>query len=115
MTAVAWLDEYKALTAGAGLVDFPEWTQIELRGKDRASFLHNLCTNEIRKLPADGGCEAFLVARRAVPPASRPSRCIRICAASCAVRASAIALSNASRASASRPSSLSNAPRTPKK
>jgi len=47
------------LVSGAGLVDL-ERTQIELLGPDRASFLHNLCTNEIRKLPLGKGCEAFL-------------------------------------------------------
>ena len=34
-------------------------TQIEFRGADRALFLHNLSTNEIRKLPVGSGCEAF--------------------------------------------------------
>jgi folate-binding protein YgfZ len=50
----------RALTSGAGLVDLPNRTQIELLGADRASFLHNLCTNEIRKLAVGKGCEAFL-------------------------------------------------------
>ena len=43
------------------LFDLTDRTQIELRGDDRASFLHNLCTNEIRKLPAGAGTEAFLL------------------------------------------------------
>ncbi len=51
---------YQALVDGAGLVDLNQRTQIELLGADRASFLHNLCTNEIRKLAAGKGCEAFL-------------------------------------------------------
>jgi hypothetical protein len=58
--AVAWLDEYRALTAAAGLVDLGHRTQIELAGADRASFLHNLSTNEIRKLAVGSGVEAFL-------------------------------------------------------
>lgn len=55
-----WLPEYQALTEGAGLVDLAERTQVELVGEDRASFLHNLCTNDIRKLSPGSGCEAFL-------------------------------------------------------
>jgi len=52
--------EYAALTTGAGIVDFSDRTQIELTGADRQSFLHNLCTNEVRKLTPGAGCEAFL-------------------------------------------------------
>lgn len=52
--------QYEALVGGAGLVDLSERTRIELTGADRAKFLHNLCTNEVRKLPAGAGCEAFL-------------------------------------------------------
>lgn len=52
--------EYAALTGAVGIADFTTRTQIELSGADRASFLHNLCTNEIRKLAAGAGCEAFL-------------------------------------------------------
>ena len=52
--------EYDALMQGAGLVDFSHRTQVEMTGDDRASFLHNLCTNDIRKLAPGSGCEAFL-------------------------------------------------------
>ena len=51
--------EYTALTAGVGVADFTDRTQIELIGPDRQAFLHNLCTNEVRRLPAGAGCEAF--------------------------------------------------------
>ena len=60
MTAIPWLADYAALTANVGLVDFAERTQLELRGADRASFLHNLCTNDIRGLQPFAGCEAFI-------------------------------------------------------
>jgi folate-binding protein YgfZ len=53
------LREYEALTAGAGFVELGPRTQIEVTGHDRATFLHNLCTNDIRKLDAGQGCEAF--------------------------------------------------------
>lgn len=51
--------EIDALLDGAGLADLSARTQIEVSGTDRASFLHNLSTNEIRKLKPGGGCEAF--------------------------------------------------------
>ena len=54
------LIEYEALATGAGLVDFGDRTLVEMTGDDRARFLHNLCTNDILKLPAQAGCEAFL-------------------------------------------------------
>jgi len=53
--------QYAALTSGAGLVDFTSRTQIELTGADRASFLHNLCTNSVRDLAPGSGCEAFVL------------------------------------------------------
>ena len=52
--------EWKALTEGAGLIDCAHRTQVELRGGDRVKFLHNLCTNDIRRLADGSGCEAFL-------------------------------------------------------
>jgi tRNA-modifying protein YgfZ len=53
------LREYEALTAGAGFVLLEGRTQIEVRGQDRTAFLHNLCTNDIRKLEVGQACEAF--------------------------------------------------------
>ncbi len=55
-----FLAEYEALSTAAGLVDFGKRTLIEIGGEDRARFLHNLCTNEIRKLSPGAGCETFL-------------------------------------------------------
>jgi folate-binding protein YgfZ len=51
--------EYAALTSGVGMVDFHDRTQIELTGDDRAAFLHNFTTNDIRGLEPGQGCEAF--------------------------------------------------------
>lgn len=56
--------EHQALTRGAGLVDLAERTRVELTGDDRASFLHNLSTNDIKGLAAGSGCEAFLLNAR---------------------------------------------------
>jgi folate-binding protein YgfZ len=55
-----WLPSYEALTRTAATVNLGARTQIVLTGEDRARFLHNLTTNEIRKLVPGTGCEAFL-------------------------------------------------------
>jgi folate-binding protein YgfZ len=51
---------YRALTGDAGYLDLGARTQIEIRGDDRATLLHNLCTNEIAGLRPGQGCEAFI-------------------------------------------------------
>ena len=55
-----WLDSYRDLTAGCGLVDFSSRSRVELTGKDRVQFLHSFCTNDIKRLKEGDGCEAFL-------------------------------------------------------
>lgn len=52
--------EYAALAQTWGVADFSRRTQIEVRGNDRTSFLHNLCTAHIKKLQAGQGAEAFI-------------------------------------------------------
>jgi folate-binding protein YgfZ len=54
-----WIAEYDALVHRAGLVEL-ERTQIELSGADRSTFMHNLCTADVKRLPAGAGREAFL-------------------------------------------------------
>lgn len=56
--------EYETLRSSTGLVECSARTQVELTGNDRAKFLHNLCTNEIRKLVSGQGCEALLLDAR---------------------------------------------------
>ncbi len=51
--------EYESLTQGAGIAPLGPRTIIILRGNDRATFLHNLCTNDVRALSPGQGCEAF--------------------------------------------------------
>lgn len=53
--------EYEAITQSAAVVDLSCRDRFEITGNDRAAFLHNLCTNEIRKLGTGAGCEAFLL------------------------------------------------------
>jgi len=52
--------EYRAATQTAAFFDLSNRVSIELRGKDRQSFLHNFCTNDIKRLQSGAGCEAFL-------------------------------------------------------
>ena len=58
------VSEYEALSergAGHGVVfEVKERALLELTGKDRASFLHNFCSNDIKGLQPGRGCEAFL-------------------------------------------------------
>lgn len=54
------LAQYSALVSSTGFADLSSRTQIEFTGADRASFLHNLCTNEVKKLPVGEACEAFI-------------------------------------------------------
>lgn len=50
--------QYEALR-GAAVFASTRRTLIDVSGSDRASFLHNLCTNDVRKLEPGQGCEAF--------------------------------------------------------
>jgi folate-binding protein YgfZ len=54
------LKEYAAARSGAVTIDLTGWTQVDLTGDDRARFLHNFCTNDIRSLTTGNGCEAFI-------------------------------------------------------
>ncbi|MDP3703077.1 MAG: aminomethyltransferase family protein [Candidatus Omnitrophota bacterium] len=53
--------EYQALRTGVGLIDYSTQALIEVRGKDRASFLHNLLSNDIKRLAPGHGCQAALL------------------------------------------------------
>jgi len=52
--------EYSYACDRAALFDRSHHGKVELTGADAARFLHNLCTNDILRLAADAGCEAFL-------------------------------------------------------
>jgi folate-binding protein YgfZ len=58
-------DEYRAATVGAALFDLSDNTKIELSGPDALIFLHNLCTQDVKQLPAGTVCEAFLTTAKA--------------------------------------------------
>jgi folate-binding protein YgfZ len=54
------LRDYTALTKNGGFVELPEWSSITITGSDRQTFLHNFCTNDIRRLTPEQCCEAFI-------------------------------------------------------
>ena len=53
------LADYEAIRGGCALLDRSTRGKVEVAGTEAAVFLHNLCTNDIKKLPALSGCEAF--------------------------------------------------------
>jgi len=52
--------EYHAARTAAAVFDLGGWMQLEVSGSDRAKFLHNFCTNDVRGLAPGHGCEAFV-------------------------------------------------------
>ena len=53
--------EYAAVRQGAGVIDRRDAGVLEATGRDRASFLHALLSNEIKALAAGQGCAATLL------------------------------------------------------
>jgi len=52
---------YQALRSGAAWIDVSARGRIAVRGRDRARLLHNLTSNEVKKLGSGSGCYAFLL------------------------------------------------------
>lgn len=57
--------EYRALRTGVGLLDYSMQALIHVQGGDRVSFLHNLLTNDIKRLTPGTGCHAALLTANA--------------------------------------------------
>jgi folate-binding protein YgfZ len=53
-------NEFEAVATHVGLVDRSDRVRLEIKGPDRAKFLHNLTTNEIKRMAVGRGCEAFV-------------------------------------------------------
>lgn len=51
--------DYQALVDGSGAVELKGWTSVRMTGADRQTFLHNMCTNDIKGLQVGDCCEAF--------------------------------------------------------
>src|SRR5437773_7878922 len=54
-------DGFMALSRGAARIDMNARGRIVARGRDRARLLHNLTSNEVKKMTAGSGCYAFLL------------------------------------------------------
>ena len=54
-------EEYACVRSGVGLLDRGDFGVLELTGRDRATFLHALVSNEIKALGAGQGCAATLL------------------------------------------------------
>jgi aminomethyltransferase len=52
---------YQALRHGAAWLDLSARGRIVARGRDRARFLHNVTSNEVRKMTPGASCYAFLL------------------------------------------------------
>jgi folate-binding protein YgfZ len=52
---------YQALRQGAAWLDLDARGRIVARGRDRARLLHNLTSNEVKKMAAGDSCYAFLL------------------------------------------------------
>ncbi len=52
---------YAALREGVAWVDAGARARIVARGRDRARFLHNITSNEVKQLTPGAGCYAFLL------------------------------------------------------
>ncbi|MFO0964211.1 MAG: glycine cleavage T C-terminal barrel domain-containing protein [Gemmataceae bacterium] len=57
--------EYERAVGQAVRIDLGHHGRVEVKGKEAASFLQNLCTNDIKGLGAGAGCEAFLCTNKA--------------------------------------------------
>ncbi len=54
-------DEHQAVRERAGLIDWSTTGILRVTGADRAAFLHNLLTNDIKSLAPGAGCHAALL------------------------------------------------------
>ena len=52
--------EIATFSTGAGIVDRSDRVRLRIAGPDHSKFLHNLTTNEIKRLPPGRGCETFV-------------------------------------------------------
>lgn len=51
--------EYLMLKAGRAIAELGNWSSISVTGADRRTFLHNFCTNDVKRLAPGTSCEAF--------------------------------------------------------
>jgi len=61
MTATSEAPGYRSLHDTAAWLDLDARGRLIARGRDRARFLHNVTSNEVKKMLPGGGCYAFLL------------------------------------------------------
>ena len=54
------IGEYACVFKTGGFLEMSGWSSITFTGGDRQAFLHNFCTNDIRRLSPGNSCEAFV-------------------------------------------------------
>jgi len=59
------LQQYQTACTKAVRFDLSAHAKVELAGPEARSFLHNLCTNDVKNLAEGAGCEAFLTTAKA--------------------------------------------------
>jgi folate-binding protein YgfZ len=52
--------QYRELHHGKAFFVLADWSSISIHGKDRQAFLHNFCTDDVKRLAPGGSCEAFI-------------------------------------------------------
>ena len=52
-------EEYDALRSGRGFVELLGWSLLRIGGADCQTFLHNFCTNDVKRLRPSEACETF--------------------------------------------------------
>jgi folate-binding protein YgfZ len=52
--------QYHELQQGKACCVLEGWSSVSIRGKDRQAFLHNFCTNDVKRLVPGTSCEAFV-------------------------------------------------------
>jgi len=55
---VSLVDDYQAAVQTSAVFRLPNRVLVEFTGEDRSRFLHNFCTNDIKSLAVNAGCEA---------------------------------------------------------
>ena len=60
MPAHPFAAEYACLIKSGGFLEMSGWSSITFTGGDRQAFLHNFCTNDIRRLSPGNSCEVFV-------------------------------------------------------
>jgi folate-binding protein YgfZ len=52
--------EYRALVRSCGVIDLTHWSILRVQGKDRASFLNAMLTNDVASLDTHHGCHSMM-------------------------------------------------------